>query len=202
MVIGYFEPYSMFRREPIYSLPNPNAMKNFLVILLALFAFTSCKVSETVTFNQGKKSSEQLVSDQVTKSNELANKKTFRVIEQSSASKDVIQLNRMFEKKLIENGFITQDENPDLLIQAAISSVNFETEKLGFSSSVGLTDNSAYSPPKKESGQYGKVIFLIQDAKTNEVLWMGTGTGILTSNEVLDTKEIKTALDQLIAGLK
>ena len=176
-------------------------MKNFFFLFLVLFAFTSCKVSDSVIGIDRKNSSEQLAYDQVTKSADLANKRTFKIIEQSSASKDVIQLNRMFEKKLVENGFVTQDENPDLLIQAAISSVNFETEKLGFSSSVGLTDNSAYSPPKKESGQYGKVIFLIQDAKTNEVLWMGTGTGILTANEVLDTKEIKTALDQLIAGL-
>lgn len=202
MAISYFEPYYRFIREPFYSQPNPNAMKNFFFLFLALFAFTSCKVSDSVTGIDRKNSSKQLAYDQVTKSADLANKRTFKIIEQSSASKDVIQLNRMFEKKLVENGFVTQDENPDLLIQAAISSVNFETEKLGFSSSVGLTDNSAYSPPKKESGQYGKVIFLIQDAKTNEVLWMGTGTGILTANEVLDTKEIKTALDQLIAGLK
>jgi hypothetical protein len=180
---------------------NPKAMKNLMLFYFALFAFSSCKSSDSVTANQGKKPAEQLVYDQVTKSVDLANKRTFKVIEQTDAPKDIIQLNRMFEKKLVENGFVTQHENPDLLIQAAISSVNFETEKLGFSSSVGLTDNSAYSPSKKESGQYGKVIFLIQDAKTNEVLWMGTGTGILTANEVLDTKEIKTALDQLIAGL-
>lgn len=149
-----------------------------------------------------KNSSEQLVYDQVTKSADLLNKKTFKVIEQSSASKDVIQLNRMFEKKLFENGFALSEENPQLLVQSVVASVNFEKEELAFNSSVGLTDRNSYSAPKKVTGQYGKVIFLIQDAKTNEVLWMGTGTGVLTANEVLNTKEIKTALDQLIAGLK
>ncbi|GAB3221984.1 DUF4136 domain-containing protein [Algoriphagus aestuariicola] len=177
-------------------------MKNLLLLFIAIFAFTSCKSTDSATANEGNKSTEQLVYDQVSKSAELANKKTFKVIEQTDAPKDIVQLNRLFENKLIENGFLVQSENPDLLVQTAISSVNFETEKLGFSSTVGLTDNSAYSPPKKESGQYGKVIFLIQDAKTNEVLWMGTGTGVLTANEVLNTKKIKTALDQLIAGLK
>ncbi|WP_439475800.1 hypothetical protein [Algoriphagus formosus] len=53
-----------------------------------------------------------------------------------------------------------------------------------------------------KSGQYGKVIFLIQDAKTNEVLWMGTGTGVLTANEILNSKEIKSTLDQLMANSK
>lgn len=177
-------------------------MKNiFVLFLLAGFVLASCKVSDPVTANRGKNSGDQLVYDQVSKSSELANKKTFKVIEQGNASKDIVQLNRMFEKKLIENGFVSQTENPDLLIQTAISSVNFEVEKLGFSSSVGLTDNSVNSPIKKEAGQYGKVIFLIQDAKTNEVLWMGTGTGVLTANAVLNTKEIKTALDQLIAQI-
>ncbi|MCU0402886.1 MAG: DUF4136 domain-containing protein [Algoriphagus sp.] len=177
-------------------------MKNLPLLFLALFAFTSCKVSDPVTDNGRKNSGEQLVYDQVTKSNDLANKNTFRVIEQSSASKDVIQLNRMFEKKLVENGFSIAEENPELLVQSVVASVNFEKEELSFNSSVGLTDRNSYSAPKTVQGQYGKIIFLIQDAKTNEVLWMGTGTGILTANEVLDTKEIKTALDQLIAGLK
>lgn len=177
-------------------------MKNVFVLLLAAFALASCKVSDSVTANGRKNSGNQLVYDQVSKSSELANKKTFKVIEQANATKDILKLNRMFEKKLVENGYVSQTENPDLLVQTAISSVNIETEKLGFASSVGLSDNSAFSSNKKESGQFGKVIFLIQDAKTNEVLWMGTGSGILTANEVLNTKEIKTALDQLIAGLK
>ena len=172
-------------------------MKNLFLLLVSALILASCKTYEPVT-----DTGVQLVYDQVIKLDELANKKTLKVIEQSSASKDIIQLNRMFEKKLVENGFALSAENPQLLVQSVIASVNFEKEVLGFVGSVGLTDGNSYSPPKTESGQYGKVIFLIQDAKTNEVLWMGTGTGILTANEVLNTKEIKTALDQLIAGLK
>lgn len=177
-------------------------MKNLFVILLGMFTLASCKVSDPITIDGSQNSGNQLVYDQVSKSADLANKKTFKVIEQSSASKDIIQLNRMFEKKLVENGFALSAENPQLLVQSVVASVNFEKEELAFNSSVGLTDRNSYSAPKKVTGQYGKVIFLIQDAKTNEVLWMGTGTGILTANEVLNTKEIKTALDQLFAGLK
>jgi hypothetical protein len=177
-------------------------MKSLFILFLAVFALGSCRVSESVTSDQ--KSSDRLVFDQVSKSDNLANKRTFKIIEQPDASKDIAQLNRIFEKELIENGFSSEAENPELLVQSAISSVYFEREVLGFASSVGFTDNysSPYSPPKTLSGQYGKVIFLIQDAKTNEILWMGTGTGLLTANEILNFKEIKSALDQLIASLK
>ncbi len=176
-------------------------MKNFLLIAGILFTLVSCKSSDSVTSDQGNKSSEKLTVDQITKSDDLAEKKTFKVIEAKDATKNTEQVNRIFEKKLIENGFAQVDENPELLIQSVIASVDFETEGLGFASSVGLTDSNSYSPPRTEHGQYGKVIFLIQDAKTNEVLWMGTGTGVLTANEILNSKEIKSALDLLIAGL-
>jgi hypothetical protein len=171
-------------------------LKNILLAAAILFALFSCKVSENITVDQGIKSSDRLVFDQVSKSDNLANKTTFKVIEQPDASKDIAQLNRIFEKKLIENGFYSEAENPELLVQSAISSVYFEKEILGY------TDFVAGSPPKIKSGLFGKVIFLIQDAKTNEILWMGTGTGLLTANEILNSKEIKSALDQLIASLK
>lgn len=133
-----------------------------------------------------------MVFDQVSKSDNLANKRTFKIIEQPDASKDIAQLNRIFEKKLIENGFSSEAENPELLVQSALSSVYFEREEV----------LSVWGGIKTLSGQYGKVIFLIQDANTNEILWMGTGTGLLTANEILNSKEIKSALDQLIASLK
>jgi hypothetical protein len=180
-------------------------MRNLFILFLTVFAITSCKTTNSVTANQGQESAEHLVYDQVTKSADLSGKKTFKVIDQTDAPKDIIQLNRLFEKKLIENGFSSTDENPQLLIQSVIASVNFEKEELatwGFSSPGGYFGGSPNIRPVTQSGQYGKVIFLIQDAKTNEVLWMGTGTGVLTANEVLNSKEIKTALDQLIAGLK
>lgn len=177
-------------------------MKNILFGALALFVLVSCKVSDSVTSDKGNNLSEKLTVDLITKSSDLAEKKTFQVIEAKDATKNTAQVNRIFEKKLIENGFTQVDEKPELLVQSVIASVDFETEDLGFSSTVGLTDSNSYSPPQIEYGQYGKVIFLIQDAKTNEVLWMGTGTGVLTANEILNSKEIKFALDQLIAGLK
>ncbi|MDI1322671.1 MAG: DUF4136 domain-containing protein [Algoriphagus sp.] len=180
-------------------------MKNFLLIAGILFTLVSCKSSDSVTSDQGNKSSEKLTVDQITKSDDLAEKKTFKVIEAKDATKNTDQVNRIFEKKLIENGFAQVDENPELLIQSVIASVDFETEILKTSAFTAPGSNFGRSPtfrPHIESGQFGKVIFLIQDAKTNEVLWMGTGTGVLTANEVLNSKEIKSALDQLIAGLK
>ncbi|MBC6367350.1 DUF4136 domain-containing protein [Algoriphagus sp. AK58] len=180
-------------------------MKNLFVLFLAVFALASCKVADLVTADGRKKTIDPLTYDQVIKSAELANKKTFKVIEQANATKDIVQLNRMFEKKLVENGFSLAEENPQLLVQSVIASVDFENEVLRHSVSSspgGYFGSSPSFQPVQKTGQYGKVIFLIQDAKTNEVLWMGTGTGILTANEVLNTKEIKTALDRLIAGLK
>lgn len=165
-------------------------MKNFLLAAGFFLALVSCKVSDNLTV------------DQINKSSDLANKKTFKVITQKDASKNIAETNRIFEKKLSEYGFSSVQENPDLLVQSVISSVNFEKEVMGFSSSVGLTDKSAYSPISTESEQFGKVIFLIQDAKTNEVLWMGTGTGILAENGFLARKDIQSALDQLMAELR
>lgn len=176
---------------------NSLIMKNSLFSVLILFAFVSCKASDSTTAVQKK-----LTLDLVTKSSDLAEKKTFKVIEAKEAPKNTAQLNRIFENKLIENGFSLVEENPDLLVQSVIASVNYEKEVLDYSStrSIGLYGYStAFSPPRTESGEYGKVIFLIQDAKTNEVVWMGTGTGILTDNEVLNSKTLKSALDQLMA---
>jgi hypothetical protein len=193
-------------------------MKNLFLLLLALIGLTSCKTAGSVTSADGKNQENQLVYDQVSKSADLAGKKTFKVIEQPDVDKNIAQLNRIFEKKLIINGFETEAENPQLLVQSVIASVNFEKEVQEYVGSSGPDDTFsggqaagsitsggfARSPtfsPKTETGQYGKVIFMIQDAKTNEVLWMGTGTGILTTNELLNSKEIKSALDQLMAGL-
>ncbi len=73
---------------------------------------------------------------------------------------------------------------------------------MGFSSSFGLTVSSHYSPVHNEPFEFGKVIFLIQDVNINEVLWMGTGTGILSENKLLKKKDIQSALDQLLADLR
>jgi hypothetical protein len=105
-------------------------MKSLFILFLAVFALGSCRVSESVTSDP--KSSDHLVFDQVSKSDNLANKRTFKVIEQPDASKDIAQLNRIFEKKLTENGFSSEAENPELLVQSAISSVYFERETISF----------------------------------------------------------------------
>jgi len=123
------------------------------------------------------------------------------MLTQEDASRDILLLNRLLEKKLLENGFSKVDQNPDVLIQSVIASIDYEKEVLGLSWNVGLGPNSLFSPSYLESGKYGKVIFLIQDAQTYEVLWMGTGTGILTANELINKGEINAALDRLLANL-
>ena len=199
------KPNILYIRKTNYLLARLSPMKNFLIPALLLFSLASCKVSNSVTADHQKNPSEELTVDQITKSSDLAEKKTFQLIETKDVTKNIAQLNRIFEKKLIENGFSLVEENPDLLVQSVIASVNFEKEDIGNS---GTTTPGGYFGPSPtfhsytESGQYGKVIFLIQDAKTNEVVWMGTGTGILTANEVLNTKTLKSALDQLMAELR
>lgn len=47
----------------------------------------------------------------------------------------------------------------------------------------------------------GKVIFLIQDTQTNEIAWMGVGTGIIQGSNSLNYEDLDIALDELLAGL-
>ncbi|WP_297336957.1 DUF4136 domain-containing protein [Algoriphagus sp.] len=177
-------------------------MKNLLFVGLALFVFASCKVSDSVTADNQKTFTDRLDYDRISKPIDLSNKRTFQIISQTATSKDIRQLNTIFEQKLLENGFREVAENPELLVQSVIASINFEKEELGYSSGVGLTGDTPYSPAYQVPGKYGKVIFLIQDSQSHEVLWMGTGTGILTANGVLNTQVLKSTLDELVAGLK
>lgn len=178
-------------------------MKNLLFLVFVLFAISSCKVSDSVTASQSDAPG-NLVYDQISRSDKLSNKMTFKVIEQSNIDKDVAQLNRIFKNQLIENGFNQVDENPELLIQSVVASVNFKQEVMGhFWSSSVRGEEVGNSLPETKYGQYGKILFMIQDAVTYEVLWMGTGTGVLTTaNETLNSMEIKNGLNQMIADLK
>ena len=164
-------------------------MKNLLLVAGILFTLFSCKTSENITL------------DQVSNTSGLSGKKTFQVITKADASKDILMLNKLFEKKMKERGYSKDEQNPDFLVQSVIASIDYEKEVLEYAG-VDLPANAMSSSNHFESGKYGKVIFLIQDAQTYEVLWMGTGTGILTANEIIDKGSINSALDQLIAGLK
>ncbi|MDF2158388.1 DUF4136 domain-containing protein [Algoriphagus sp. CAU 1675] len=165
-------------------------MKNFFLIAGILFALASCKVSENITV------------DQVRKSSDLAEMKTYQVITQKNASRGITQLNRIYEQKLIENGFSPVEENPELFVQAIIASVDFEKEVKGAGPLGTGLNTVSIDHSFTTTGEYGKAIFLIQNAKTNEVLWMGTGTGILSENNQLKKKDIQTALDQLLAEVR
>ncbi|MBB6325134.1 TATA-box binding protein (TBP) (component of TFIID and TFIIIB) [Algoriphagus iocasae] len=164
-------------------------MKNLLLVAGILFTLISCKTSENITV------------DQVSNNSGLSGKKTFQVITKADAPKDILMLNKLFEKKMKERGYSKDEHNPDFLVQSVIASIDYEKEVLGYGS-VGNAFSTMYYPVKLESEKYGKVIFLIQDAETYEVLWMGTGTGVLTEKELIDKGSINSALDQLIAELK
>ena len=163
-------------------------MKHIFLAAGILFLLISCKTSENI------------IVDQVSNTSGLSGKKTFQVINKPDASKDILLLNKLFEKKMKERGYSKVEKNPDFLVQSVIASINYENEILEYAG-VGLPANAMSSSNHFESGKYGKVIFLIQDAQTYEVLWMGTGTGILTANELINKGEINAALDRLLANL-
>ena len=49
-------------------------------------------------------------------------------------------------------------------------------------------------------GMIGKVIFLIQDTKTNEIAWMGVGTGVVSGSQIIP-EDLDIALHELMATL-
>ncbi|EAZ80079.1 DUF4136 domain-containing protein [Algoriphagus machipongonensis] len=163
-------------------------MKNLLLVAGILFTLISCKTPENI------------IVDQVINNSGLSGNKTFQVITKADASRDILMLNKLFEKKMKERGYSIDEQNPDLLVQSVIASIDYEKEVLEYAG-IGLPANATSISNHFESGKYGKVIFLIQNAETYEVLWMGTGTGVLTTNEIIDKGSINSALDQLIAGL-
>ena len=65
-------------------------MKNLLLVAGFLFTLISCKTSENITV------------DQVSNNSGLSGKKTFQVITKADASKDILMLNKLFEKKMKE----------------------------------------------------------------------------------------------------
>jgi hypothetical protein len=179
-------------------------MKNILPLLALVFILGSCKVSETVSI------------DTLANADMLKEYQTFKMIEEDYADKRNERLKLTFRDKLIEYGFDEVSENPDFLIQGVLVSREFikNAEPLYYSSIPGpfySALNSGNSLPSGglgsgpfivNSGMIGKVIFLIQDTKTNEIAWMGISSGVVYGGaRQFDFDELDLVLHQLLASL-
>lgn len=173
-------------------------MKNPIIVLLLVFGLVSCR------------SSENLAVKTVENESSFLYKPTFKLVQNDKSEKGLIQLNEMFVAKLLENGFFMDVHEPQYLVQAVKASELFEsklTDSIHFpiggfpqqSNSIGLGGYSTRA--LYTEGEVGKVIFLIQDSESLEIVWMGTGDGILAENRQLKKKEIELALDTMLADL-
>lgn len=176
-------------------------MKNLLPLLALVFILSSCKVSEVVSV------------DTLTNSEMLKEYQTFKMIEEDYADKRNERLKHSFRDKLIEFGFEEASENPDFLIQGVLVSRDFVKEGGQFySSSIPGPFYSARNSGNRipsgggnsliNRGMIGKVIFLIQDSKTNEIAWMGISSGVVYGGDrQFDIGKMDLVLHQLLTSL-
>jgi len=177
-------------------------MKNFFPLLALIFVLGSCKVSETVTV------------DSIANAERLKGYQNFKLVEEDYADKRNERIKLTFRDKLLEYGFEESSENPDFLIQGVVVTRKF-IQELGQTSSIpgpfysanNSNNNSGGGTSGGRStfvvnrGMIGKVIFLIQDAKTNEIAWMGVSTGVIYGGGLLNPEDLDLALHELLASL-
>lgn len=135
----------------------------------------------------------------------------FKLVEEGYADKRNERIKLIFRDKLLEYGFEESSENPDFLVQGVVVTRKFIQELGHYSSIPGpfySANNSGNRYPSGGTdgwavnrGMIGKVIFLIQDAKTNEIAWMGVGTGIVQGSKSLNNEDLDIALDELLSSL-
>jgi len=177
-------------------------MKNFFPLLALIFVLGSCKVSETVTV------------DSIANAEMLKGYQNFKLVEEDYEDKRNERIKLTFRDKLLEYGFEESSENPDFLIQGVVVTRKF-IQELGQTSSIpgpfysanNSNNNSGGGTSGGRStfvvnrGMIGKVIFLIQDAKTNEIAWMGVSTGVIYGGGLLNPEDLDLALHELLASL-
>lgn len=176
-------------------------MKTVLHFLAMVFVLGSCKVSETFRV------------DTLVNSEMLKEYQTFKMIEEDFSDKRNEQIKLTFRDKLIEFGFEETSENPDFLIQGVIVSRDFIKGggEFYYSSIPGIfygansSGNGMPSGGHKTTinrGMIGKVIFLIQDSKTNEITWMGISSGVVYGGDrQFDLDKMDLVLHQLLTSL-
>lgn len=174
-------------------------MKNLILLVGFIFILGSCKVSDNITV------------DSLSNTKMLMGYQTFQLVEEDYSDKRNERIKLVFRDKLLEYGFDESSENPDFLVQGLVVTRKF-IQELGYNSSIPgafySANNSGNLNPSGSSsrfavngGMIGKVIFLIQDTKTNEIAWMGVGTGITQGSYRLNYEDLDIALDELLAGL-
>ncbi|SEG17304.1 protein of unknown function [Algoriphagus boritolerans DSM 17298 = JCM 18970] len=139
---------------------------------------------------------------------------TFKMIEEDYSDKRNERIKHTFRDKLIEFGFEEASENPDFLIQGVIVSRDFikDGREFYYSSIPGgifyganSSGNGTPSGGHKTTinrGMLGKVIFLIQDSKTNEIAWMGISSGVVYGGDrEFDLDKVDLVLHQLLTSL-
>ncbi|MBN7810701.1 DUF4136 domain-containing protein [Algoriphagus sp. H41] len=169
--------------------------KTLFVLSLALLIF-SCKTSETVTV------------DTVAKKEQLKYYQTFKVVENDKADRRSEMLTGSFRKALLEYGYEEVVENPDFLIQSVLVTREYVQELGAYSSQPPAYIDQFYgiasggtSDFVVNKGMIGKVIFLIQDSQTNEIAWMGVGTGVTQGSKQISMENLDLALYELLATL-
>lgn len=177
-------------------------MKNNILFVGFILILGSCKVSENITV------------DSLSNKKILMGYQTFQLVEEGYSDKRNERIKIVFKDKLVDLGFEESVENPDFLVQGVVVTRKFIQELGHYSSlprpfiySSNIFNSSNNMPSGGSShfvvnrGMIGKVIFLIQDSKTNEIAWMGVGTGITQGSNSLNYEDLDIALDELLAGL-
>jgi hypothetical protein len=168
----------------------------FLVLLSFLWG---CKVSNTITV------------DSISNLEMLKGYQNFQLVAEDYTDTRNERIKLIFRNKLLEYGFDESPESPDFLIQGIVVTRKF-IQELGYYSSIPgpfyNTNNTGNNFPSAgtnglpvNKGMIGKVIFIIQDAKTNKIAWMGVSSGIVSGDRQLDLEDLDLALDELLAFL-
>lgn len=178
-------------------------MKKVLSLVVLLVVLGSCKVTELVSV-------ETLANAEM-----LREYQTFKMIEEDYSDKRNERIKLIFRDKLIDFGFDEALENPDFLIQGVVVTRDFiEQEGIRYSSSIpgpfySLNNTGNEFPrgseggtPVLNRGMIGKVIFLMQDSRTNEIAWMGISSGVVYGgSRQFDPEEMDLVLHQLLTSL-
>lgn len=174
-------------------------MKNLLLVFGILMLLFSCNSSQKITI------------DTVAKAEKFRDYQTFQLVEEDYSDKRNERLKLIFRDRLIEYGFEESSENPDFLVQGVVVTRKFIQEFGHYSSIPGpfySANNSGNNYPSGGTngwvvnrGMIGKVIFLIQDTKTNEIAWMGVGTGVISGGGQVNPEDLDIALHEMLASI-
>lgn len=174
-------------------------MTKLLQFFLLAISLGSCNVSKTVTV------------DSIANAEVLRGYQNFKLVVEDYSDKRNERIKLTFRAKLLDYGFEESSENPDFLVQGVVVTRKFIQEFGHYSSIPGpfySESNSGNNHPSGgaktwavNQGMIGKVIFLIQDAKTNEIAWMGVSTGVISGGGLLQPEDLDLALHELMATL-